>query len=175
MRGGDHHAGHGYGPQCGQPDHRGRLPLGVVQPGPGRPAHRPDRRHRWDVLRWAQLRQAHQANFAVDPLAAPAYREPPARRLLRISFGLLWIFDGLLQGQASMPLGMAPQVIRPAAAVSPAWVQHLDNAVATIWSYHPVAAPAAAVWIQVGLGFWLLAAPRGQCRARRGWPVWPGA
>jgi hypothetical protein len=32
---------------------------------------------------------------------------------------------------------------------------------ATIWSYHPIAAPAAAVWIQVGLGVWLLAAARG--------------
>ena len=73
-------------------------------------------------------------------------------RLVRVSFGLLWIFDGILQGQASMPLGMAPQVIEPAAAASPGWVQHLDNAMATIWSYHPVTAPAAAVWIQVGLG-----------------------
>ena len=53
------------------------------------------------------------------------------------------------------------QVIQPAAAASPTWVQHLDNAVATIWSYHPIAAPAAAVWIQVGIGLWLLAAPRG--------------
>jgi cytochrome oxidase Cu insertion factor (SCO1/SenC/PrrC family) len=114
-----------------------------------------------NVLRWAELRQSHQANFAVTPRRASAYREPPARRLLRISFGFIWIFDGLLQGQASMPLGMAPQVIRPAAAVSPGWVQHLDNALATIWSYHPIAAPAAAVWIQVGLGVWLLAAARG--------------
>jgi cytochrome oxidase Cu insertion factor (SCO1/SenC/PrrC family) len=87
--------------------------------------------------------------------------EAPARRLLRVSFGLLWIFDGILQGQASMPLGMAPQVIEPAAATSPGWVQHLDNSMATIWSYHPVAAPAAVVWIQVGLGVWLLAASRG--------------
>ena len=85
----------------------------------------------------------------------------PARRLLRVSFGLIWIFDGILQGQASMPLGMAPQVIAPAAAVSPGWVQHLDNAMATIWSYHPIAAPASAVWIQVGIGVWLLVGARG--------------
>jgi cytochrome oxidase Cu insertion factor (SCO1/SenC/PrrC family) len=78
-----------------------------------------------------------------------------------LSFGLLWIFDGILQGQASMPLGMAPNVIEPAAASSPTWVQHLDNVMATIWSYHPIAAPAAAVWVQVGIGLWLLAAPRG--------------
>jgi cytochrome oxidase Cu insertion factor (SCO1/SenC/PrrC family) len=90
-----------------------------------------------------------------------AYPEPVARRWLRITFGVIWVFDGFLQGQVSMPLGMAPQVIEPAAASSPGWVQHLDNAMATIWSYHPVNAPAAAVWIQVGLGAWLLVAPRG--------------
>ena len=125
----------------------------------------------WSISRSAQLRGAAAAAAAAratGTVAAPAARalsvsppEAPARRLLRVSFGLLWIFDGILQGQASMPLGMAPQVIQPAAASSPGWVQHLDNAMATIWSYHPVTAPAAAVWIQVGLGAWLLAAPRG--------------
>ena len=60
-----------------------------------------------------------------------------------------------------MPLGMGPDVIQPLAAESPTWVQHLDNALVTVWSYHPVAAAAAAVWIQVGIGVWLLAAPRG--------------
>ena len=60
-----------------------------------------------------------------------------------------------------MPLGMAPQVIEPAAASSPAWVQHLVGR-ATIWSNHPVTAAAAAVWIQVGIGVWLLVAPRGK-------------
>ena len=92
---------------------------------------------------------------------AVATREPAARRLLRIGFGLLWIFDGILQAQPSMPLGMGPEVIQPLAAASPAWVQHLDNALVTVWSYHPVTAAAAAVWIQVGIGVWLLAAPRG--------------
>jgi cytochrome oxidase Cu insertion factor (SCO1/SenC/PrrC family) len=80
---------------------------------------------------------------------------------LRISFGLLWIFDGILQGQASMPLGLTPQVIQPTAVASPGWVQHVVNAGITIWSYHPVAAAASVVWIQIGLGLWLLAAPRG--------------
>ena len=121
----------------------------------------------WSISRSAQLRGVAAAAAAGTVAASEAWAssisppEPPARRLLRVSFGLLWIFDGILQGQASMPLGMAPQVIQPAAASSPGWVQHLDNAMATIWSYHPVTAPAAAVWIQVGLGVWLLAAPRG--------------
>jgi cytochrome oxidase Cu insertion factor (SCO1/SenC/PrrC family) len=116
----------------------------------------------WNILRSVQVRQAKAA--AEGAFALP-YRyfsaEPAARRLLRISFGIIWIFDGLLQAQASMPLGMASQVIEPAAASSPSWVQHLDNAMATTWSYHPISAPAAAVWIQIGVGVWLLAAPRG--------------
>jgi cytochrome oxidase Cu insertion factor (SCO1/SenC/PrrC family) len=113
----------------------------------------------WNVLKAVQLRRA----AAGSPAAAPmfSYPEPVARRLLRISFGLLWIFDGILQGQASMPLGMTTNVIQPAAAASPQWVQHLDNAMATVWTYHPIAAPAAAVWIQIGIGLWLMAAPRG--------------
>ena len=103
----------------------------------------------------------HSGHPAAGPLVVTAFIEAPGRRLLRVSFGLIWIFDGLLQGQASMPLGMAPQVIGPAAVVSPGWVQRLDNDMATIWSFHPIAAPAAAVWIQIGIGVWLIAAARG--------------
>lgn len=116
----------------------------------------------WNFLRARQLLNAEAAEGGAHLPAMPfSGPEPAARRLLRVSFGLIWIFDGILQGQSSMPLGMAPQVIDPAAASSPGWVQHLDNAMATIWSYHPISAPAAAVWIQVGIGIWLLAAPRG--------------
>jgi hypothetical protein len=116
----------------------------------------------WNVLRARQLRLA---GLDVDRRAGSqggvSAPEPLARRVLRVSFGLLWILDGILQGQSSMPLGMAPQVIRPAAASSPTWVQHVDNAMATLWSYHPILLPASAVWIQIGIGIWLLAAPRG--------------
>src|SRR5271165_2822312 len=87
--------------------------------------------------------------------------EPTARRLLRIGFGVIWIFDGLLQAQPAMAAGLPSGVVEPAAASSPAWVQHLVNWAGTSWSYHPVQAGAAAVWIQVGIGLWLLAAPRG--------------
>jgi cytochrome oxidase Cu insertion factor (SCO1/SenC/PrrC family) len=115
----------------------------------------------WSLLRSMQLRAATGESGSGQEAARFVYAEAPARRVLRVSFGLLWIFDGVLQGQASMPLGMGPQVIQPAAAASPAWVQHLDNSMARIWTYHPIAAPTAAVWIQVGIGLWLLAAPRG--------------
>jgi cytochrome oxidase Cu insertion factor (SCO1/SenC/PrrC family) len=112
----------------------------------------------WNLLRSVQLRRAAAGQVSGEPWPYP---EPVARRLLRVSFGLIWIFDGILQGQSSMPLGMTTQVIEPTAATSPAWVQHLVNSGATIWSNHPITAPASAVWIQVGLGLWLLVAPRG--------------
>ncbi|MGO9292900.1 MAG: hypothetical protein ACLP52_03280, partial [Streptosporangiaceae bacterium] len=87
--------------------------------------------------------------------------EPAARRLLRIGFGLIWVLDGILQAQPAMPVGLPSNVMRPAAASSPAWVQHLVNWAGTSWSYHPIQAASAAVWIQLGIGIWLLAAPRG--------------
>jgi cytochrome oxidase Cu insertion factor (SCO1/SenC/PrrC family) len=87
--------------------------------------------------------------------------EPAARRLLRIGFGIIWIFDGLLQAQPAMAAGLPSQAIEPAAASSPTWVQHLVNWAGTSWSYHPIQAGAAAVWIQVGLGAWLILAPSG--------------
>lgn len=113
----------------------------------------------WNVLRSIQLRRAAEGTSTEEQLP---YVEPLGRRLLRISFGLIWILDGLLQAQASMPLGMTTQVIGPTAQSSPNWVQHLVNFGATIWSYHPITAPAAAVWIQCGLGIWLLVARRGR-------------
>jgi len=87
--------------------------------------------------------------------------EARGRRLLRVGFGALWIFDGILQAQPKMAGGLATQVIEPIAAASPAWVQHLVNWGGTAWSYHPIEAGAAAVWIQVGIGAWLIVASRG--------------
>jgi cytochrome oxidase Cu insertion factor (SCO1/SenC/PrrC family) len=91
--------------------------------------------------------------------SAPA--EPAWRQLLRIGFGLVWIFDGILQAQPKMAVGLPSQVIEPIAASSPPWVQHVVNWAGTNWSYHPMQAGASAVWIQVGLGIWMLAASRG--------------
>jgi cytochrome oxidase Cu insertion factor (SCO1/SenC/PrrC family) len=106
-------------------------------------------------------------------------REPAGRRVLRAGFGILWILDGLLQAQPAMPAGMPGQVIEPAAAGSPAWVLHLVTWAGTTWSYHPVQAGAAVVWIQAGLGVALIAAPPGRASrlaglASAGWAavVW---
>jgi hypothetical protein len=93
--------------------------------------------------------------------AAAWAAEPAGRRLLRIGFGLLWIFDGLLQAQPAMAAGLPSQVIQPAADSSPRWVQHVVDWGTVTWSYHPIQAGAAAVWIQVGIGIWLMAASGG--------------
>ena len=126
---------------------------------------------------------AHQSASSARQLPSPARQsaglEPAARRVLRIGFGILWIFDGLLQAQSAMPAGLPSQVIAPAAAGSPGWVQHLVSWAGTAWSYHPIQAGAAAVWIQVGIGAWLVAAGSGRAArlaglASAGWAavVW---
>ena len=123
----------------------------------------------WNALRNARYRRsltdgvlpAHRPRVAVVP-------EPPARKLLRLGFGWLWIFDGLLQLQSGMPLGMPDGVIRPAASSSPVWLRALVDYGATLWSRHPVMVAASVVWIQLGVGILLLVAPRGW------WSRWAG-
>jgi cytochrome oxidase Cu insertion factor (SCO1/SenC/PrrC family) len=109
------------------------------------------------AIAWVSVREWLRPGRAGRP-AAP---EPNWRRLLRIGFGVIWIVDGLLQAQPDMPGGLPSQVIEPTAASSPGWVQHVVNWAGTSWSYHPIEAAASAVWIQLGIGIWLIAAPRG--------------
>jgi cytochrome oxidase Cu insertion factor (SCO1/SenC/PrrC family) len=108
---------------------------------------------------WVSVRAMRPA--AAGRLAAVAQAEPAGRKLLRIGFGILWLFDGILQAQPKMAIGLPSQVIEPTASASPHWVQVVVNWAGTAWSYHPMQAGASAVWIQVGIGIWMLAAPRG--------------
>src|SRR6202042_708513 len=124
------------------------------------PAGRPADGARRAAASQPASQQAGQA--ASQPAGQGAGLEPGARRAPRIGFGILWIFDGLLQAQSAMPAGLPGQVIAPAAATSPGWVQHLVSWAGTTWSYHPIQAGAAAVWIQVGIGAWLVAAGGGR-------------
>jgi cytochrome oxidase Cu insertion factor (SCO1/SenC/PrrC family) len=115
------------------------------------------------LIAWGASRTAIFGSMAQPPAAAGAgrWREPRARLVLRVGFGLIWVFDGLLQAQGQMPGGLADQVIQPAASSSPGWVQHLVNYGVTLWDYHPIEAASASVWIQVGIGLWMLLAVRG--------------
>jgi cytochrome oxidase Cu insertion factor (SCO1/SenC/PrrC family) len=112
-------------------------------------------------LIWATARVWRPGAPAGDAADGAGDPEPRGRWLLRTGFGVLWIFDGLLQAQPKMAGGLAAVIIEPAAASSPRWVQHLVNWGGTVWSYHPVQAGAASVWIQLGIGAWLIAAARG--------------
>jgi len=115
-------------------------------------------------LAWATARAWRRpASGAPEEASAERAVAPRARGrgLLRVGFGLLWILDGILQAQPKMAGGLAAQVIQPAAAASPAWVQHVVNWGGTAWSFHPIQAGAASVWIQVGIGVWLLVAAHG--------------
>jgi cytochrome oxidase Cu insertion factor (SCO1/SenC/PrrC family) len=107
------------------------------------------------IATWAIMRTA-----IGDQPADAAWREPRARQALRMGFGALWVFDGLLQAQPQMAAGM-PAQLQAADAGSPGWVVDLVNWGASIWSYHPIAAAASTVWIQVGIGLWMIFAVRG--------------
>ncbi len=113
------------------------------------------------LLCWGATRGWGTAGARTRATLAASWHEPKARRLLRLGFGLLWLFDGILQAQPKMAAGLPSQVFEPAAATSPGWVQHLVNWGGTIWTYHPVQAAAASVWIQAGIGLWLIVAVRG--------------
>ena len=116
----------------------------------------------WIAVRARQPRQPRPTGRRERPAQPqPPWPSPTWRQVLRIGFGLLWVFDGILQAQPKMAIGLPSQVIEPAAASSPHWVQQVVNWAGTTWSYHPLQAGAAAVWIQIGIGIWLLAAPRG--------------
>jgi cytochrome oxidase Cu insertion factor (SCO1/SenC/PrrC family) len=111
-------------------------------------------------IAWLSLR-AWLPVPAAASATVPTMPEPAWRQLLRYGFGTIWLLDGILQAQPKMAVGMPSLVIEPTAASSPHWVQTVVNWAGTTWSYHPMQAGAAAVWIQVGIGIWLLAAARG--------------
>ena len=119
----------------------------------------------WAVLYWTSA----SGGSTVASSGGAAAGEPSGRRVLRLSFGLLWLLDGLLQMQPAMPLGMPVQVVQPAAESSPGWVQHLVSDGLSLWTLHPIPAAVSAVWVQIGIGLMLLFAPQGVWSRTAGW------
>ena len=116
----------------------------------------------WNAIRTIVYRRSvASGTFDASARERAPFPEPAARHMLRITFGFLWVVDGILQAQRSMPLGLPGTVLTPGGSASPGWVQHIVNVGTTIWSDHPVSAAAATVWIQIGIGAFLLVAPRG--------------
>ena len=89
-------------------------------------------------------------------LSARGLSEPRNRSYLRWGFGALWLFAGILQFQPSMPLGLANDVVAPAAQGTPQWLHALMYAGIGVWNAHPVALAVATAWLQVGLGILLI-------------------
>jgi cytochrome oxidase Cu insertion factor (SCO1/SenC/PrrC family) len=115
------------------------------------------------LMAWGASRTAIFGSMSGTPATRSARRwpEPRARLLLRVGFGIIWLLDGLLQAQPQMPGGLADQVIKPTASSSPGWVQDLVNYGVNLWDYHPIQAATASVWIQAGIGLWMIIAVRG--------------
>ncbi|MDH2903214.1 MAG: SCO family protein [Actinomycetota bacterium] len=89
-------------------------------------------------------------------LSPAGLSEPRSRSYLRLSFGALWLVDGILQFQASMPLGLANNVVQPAMSGTPGWLHSLMLHGISVWNAHPIALADATAWIQVGIGILLL-------------------
>jgi len=89
-------------------------------------------------------------------LSEAAKEEPRARTYLRWGFGVLWLFDGVMQFQPSMPLGLANFVVAPSADGTPHWLHVLMFDGVGLWNIHPVAFAVGTAWIQVGIGLVLI-------------------
>ena len=82
--------------------------------------------------------------------------EPRARTYLRFIFGAIWLIDGILQFQPSMPLGMATGVVKPMAVGTPHWLHSLMLGGVGIWNAHPIALAVGTAWLQIGIGVLLV-------------------
>jgi cytochrome oxidase Cu insertion factor (SCO1/SenC/PrrC family) len=90
-------------------------------------------------------------------LSSAGLAEPRARTVLRIAFGAIWVFDGILQFQPGMPLGLANDVVQPTIAGAPTWLHPLMYSSINLWNTHPLALATGTAWIQVGIGLGLIA------------------
>lgn len=57
-------------------------------------------------LLWSASRNWVPSGTAAGSAASARDAEPRGRRVLRIGFGLVWLFDGFLQAQPKMPGGL---------------------------------------------------------------------
>lgn len=97
------------------------------------------------------LRRLNSFNLSPEGLG-----EPRARTYLRIAFGVIWLFDGILQFQPSMPLGLANDVVQPTIAGAPTWLHSLMYSAIHLWNTHPTSLATGTAWIQVGIGLGLI-------------------
>jgi cytochrome oxidase Cu insertion factor (SCO1/SenC/PrrC family) len=95
--------------------------------------------------------------------------EPRGRRFLRVALAVLWIGDGLLQAQPLMPAGFVSTDIDRVVRSDPGWLQAVVAPLTRAWIRHPLAADAAVVWLEIGIGLLLLVARRGPLSRVAAW------
>ena len=89
-------------------------------------------------------------------LSPDGINEPRARTYLRWGFGVIWLVDGILQFQVSMPLGLANNVVAPLTGNTPSWLHSLMSHGVFLWNTHPINLAVGVAWLQVGIGLVLL-------------------
>ncbi|MGH3733255.1 MAG: SCO family protein [Acidimicrobiales bacterium] len=89
-------------------------------------------------------------------LSSEGQNEPRSRTYLRIIFGFFWLFDGILQFQPAMPLGLANEIVRPTVAGAPSWLQPLQLNAIHLWNAHPISLATGTAWLQIGIGLGLV-------------------
>ncbi len=89
-------------------------------------------------------------------LSAAGLSEPRARSLLRLGFGAIWLFDGFLQFQPAMPLGLANNVVALTVSGAPSWLRPVMEHAIHLWNTHPIALATGTAWIQIGIGLALI-------------------
>lgn len=89
-------------------------------------------------------------------LSPEGVAEPRARTYLRWGFGAIWLIDGFLQFQVSMPLGLANNVVAPLTTNTPSWLHALMEHGILLWNSHPIDLAVGVAWLQVGIGLALL-------------------
>jgi len=102
------------------------------------------------------LRRLNRFNLSREGLS-----EPRSRTFLRIAFGCIWLFDGILQFQPGMPLGLANGVVQPTVSGAPSWLRPLQMHAIHLWNAHPIALATGTAWIQVGIGLALIVSNAG--------------
>lgn len=93
-----------------------------------------------------------RALFSSDTRTDTITTEPRSIRAIRVWFGALWLFDALLQAKPNMPGDMVQLIIKPALANQPGPIAWLMRGGIYFWSFNPISADAATIWIQAAIG-----------------------
>ncbi len=105
--------------------------------------------------------EAQPEIYRMNQPGKPNSAEASFKKILRVGFGILWVLDGLLQMQSSMPIELPNSVIAPSVSGSPEWVKEIVRYALEAWQRHPITYATGVAWIQLGIGLFVLIAPSG--------------